>query len=160
MSLGRIGRVLGGGTNFMKILITGGAGFIGSHVVDKLIEQGDEVLIIDDLSTGSEDNINQSAKFIKIDIADDKISEIMKEFQPEVVIHLAAQKNVRVSLEDPVFDARVNILGSLNLIDLSHKLGIKKFIFASSGVAIYDENQEMPLTENSLENPMSPYGPG
>jgi len=143
----------------MKILITGGAGFIGSWVADKFIEAGHEILIVDDLSTGVESNINPKAGFIKCDIRDrDGIAKVFSEFKPEIVDHHAAQINVRTSVEDPVLDAQINILGSLNLLELSRTNGVKKFIFASTGGAIYGEPAVLPAPESTEPMPISPYG--
>lgn len=142
----------------MNILVTGGAGFIGSHIADKLIELGHNVSIIDNLSSGKEENINPKANFYKIDINDDKIIEIFKENKFDAVYHEAAQMNVRFSVEDPKFDANANIIGSINLLEAARKTGVKKFIFASSGGAIYGEQEEFPAKENHPQNPCSPYG--
>ena len=147
----------------MKILVTGGAGFIGSHLVDALIERGHRVVVIDNLSTGKKENINKKAKFYKIDICSPKIREIFKKEKPEIVFHFAAQINVRKSVEDPLFDAKVNILGSLNVIQNFVQLPtsnfqLPKFIFASTGGAIYGETKEIPTPENYFANPISPYG--
>ncbi|MEO0095078.1 MAG: NAD-dependent epimerase/dehydratase family protein [candidate division WOR-3 bacterium] len=142
----------------MNILVTGGAGFIGSHIVDAYISEGHNVVIIDDLSTGDIKNVNPHAIFIKHDIINSGIEEIFKEFAFDIVNHHAAQINVRRSLEDPLFDARINILGSLNLLNLSAKYRIKKFIFASSGGAIYGEPDKFPITEEFKPEPLSPYG--
>lgn len=100
----------------MKILVTGGAGFIGSHLVDRLIKEGYKVVIIDNLSTGKKENLNPRAKFYQLDICSPKISEVFKKEKPKAVFHLAAQIDLRKSVNDPVFDANINILGSLNLI--------------------------------------------
>ncbi len=142
----------------MNILVTGGAGFIGSHIVDAYINEGHSVVIIDDLSTGDIKNINPGAEFIKQDISKSEIETIFKEFRFEIVNHHAAQINVRRSLEDPLFDAQVNIIGSLNLLNLSAKYRIKKFIFSSSGGAIYGEPKTYPITEDFQPEPLSPYG--
>jgi UDP-glucose 4-epimerase len=154
----------------MKILVTGGAGFIGSHLADALIERGHRVVVIDNLSTGKKENINKKAKFYKIDICSPRIVEIFKKEKPEIVFHLAAQINVRKSAEDPLFDAKVNILGSLNVIQKfvqlrtsyfkprTSNLKLPTFIFASTGGAIYGEAREIPTPENYPENPISPYG--
>jgi len=146
-----------------KILVTGGAGFIGSHLVDALIEKGHKVVVVDNLSTGKKENINKKAKFYKIDICSPKIGEIFKKEKPEICFHFAAQINVRKSVEDPIFDAKVNILGSLNVIQNfinSQKSKIKnlKFIFASTGGAIYGDATKIPTPENYPANPISPYG--
>ena len=143
----------------MKILITGGAGFIGSWVSDKFIESGHEVVVIDDLSSGSESNINKKAEFIKCDIRDKEfLSKVFGDFKPDVVDHHAAQINVRTSVEDPVYDAEINIIGSLNLLELSRDHDVKKFIFASTGGAIYGEPEKLPATEQTKPMPISPYG--
>ncbi len=143
----------------MKILITGGAGFIGSQAADVLIAKGNEVIILDNLSTGFEYNINPDAKFIKADITDFKnIERIFEEEKPEIVYHFAAQIDVRKSVSDPMFDAETNIMGTLNLIKLSAAFKIKKFIFSSTGGAIYGDTDLRPTPENHPEWPLSPYG--
>ena len=143
----------------MKVLLTGGAGFIGSWVGEALIADGNEILIVDDLSTGNIQNIPKDAKFVKADIRDRaRLEKIFEDFKPEVVSHHAAQMNVRNSLEDPIFDAQVNILGTINLLELSIQHEIKKFMFASTGGAIYGEPEVIPCTEDTLPAPISPYG--
>ncbi|MGB0757144.1 MAG: NAD-dependent epimerase/dehydratase family protein [Patescibacteria group bacterium] len=141
----------------MKILVTGGAGFIGSHLVDALIVAGHDVLILDDLSTGSKKYINPKASFEQIEIQDKKVESLFGQFKPDIVYHLAAQKNVRVSLENPLFDAEVNILGGLNILESAKRVGAKKIIFVSSGGAIYDQAQGA-ADEEAPEMPLSPYG--
>src|SRR3989344_4862123 len=113
----------------MKCLVTGGLGFIGSWVVDSLIEKNHEVIIIDNLSTGNKENLNKKAKLYQLDIRDKKLSEILEKEKPDYVFHLAAQINVRNSLENPKNDADINILGTLNLLDSCLKYKIKKIIF-------------------------------
>ena len=143
----------------MKILITGGVGFIGSHVADLLITNGYEVVIVDNLSSGQKENLNPQAKFYEGDICDFAFLE--KVFTTEklnIVNHHAAQINVRTSLENPQFDAEVNIKGSLNLLELSKKYAVKKFIFASTGGAIYGDTEERPTPETHWPLPVSPYG--
>jgi UDP-glucose 4-epimerase len=140
----------------MKILVTGGAGFIGSHLVDTLVQDGHEVLIVDDLSTGKKEYVNKQAKLEVLDISDEKLLKIIDEFSPEVVYHLAAQKNVRVSIEDPVLDAKTNILGALNLLNSAIKNKVKKFIFVSTG-GIYGNTNILPTDESGPEQAMSPY---
>ena len=143
----------------MKILITGGAGFIGSHIADRLIAKGAAVTVIDNLSTGFESNINASAKFIKADITDFKnIEKIFIDERPDIIYHLAAQIDVRKSVSDPMFDAQTNIMGTLNLINLSAAHKIKKFIFSSTGGAIYGDTDIRPTPESHPEWPLSPYG--
>ncbi len=143
----------------MKILITGGAGFIGSHTVDLLVEKGHKVIIIDNLSTGFKENINPKTIFYNEDLDNhEKIGMIFKKEKPEVVYHLAAQINVRESVANPIKDAQENILNTLNILELSVKNNTKHFIFASSGGVIYGDTKITPTTEKHLENPVSPYG--
>lgn len=143
----------------MKILVTGGAGFIGSWVADSYIEGGHEVLIFDDLSSGRLENINPKAEFVKGDVRDRAlIDSVMDRFQPDVVNHHAAQIDVRKSVEDPAFDAEVNIIGSINLLESSVKHGVKKFVFASTGGAIYGEPEDIPADESTPPMPISAYG--
>lgn len=141
-----------------KIVVTGGAGFIGSHVVERYIEDGHEVIIIDNLSTGKKENLNPRARFYNIDIRDKGILKIFEEERPEVVNHHAAQMDVRISTENPIFDAEVNILGTINLLENSVRFGVKRFIFASSGGAIYGEQKDFPAGEDHPNFPLSPYG--
>ncbi|MBA2862120.1 NAD-dependent epimerase/dehydratase family protein [Methanococcus maripaludis] len=138
----------------MKILVTGGAGFIGSHIVDLLIENGHDVSVLDNLSTGNEKNLNSSAKFIKGDILDKNLD--LTGF--ECVIHEAAQINVRTSVENPVFDANINVLGTINILEKIKEYGVKKIIFSSSGGAVYGEPEYLPVDEKHAVNPLSPYG--
>jgi len=147
----------------MKVLVTGGAGFIGSHIVDLYIKEGYEVVVVDDLSTGNAKYINKKAKFYKLDINelnvnDYKLKEVFKEERPDIVNHHAAQISVIDSIKDPVFDAKVNILGTLNLLENCVKYNVKKFIFASSGGTVYKETDKLPVDENQPLKPLSPYG--
>src|SRR5436309_1894989 len=144
----------------MRILVTGGAGFIGSHVADGFRAQGHEVAVVDDLSTGNTANLDPSIKLYKHDIRDDALEQVFKDFKPEVVDHHAAQSNVPASLTDPVFDASVNVLGGLNLLKLSAAHGVKKFIYISSGGAMYGEPDphDLPVKETAPVRPLSPYG--
>ncbi len=142
----------------MKILITGGAGFIGSHVADKLIEKNHSVVIVDNLSTGKKENINPRAKFYKIDIGDKKISGIFKKEKPEIVFHFAAQINLRESVKNPLEDAKINILGGLNILENCKNFNVKKIIFSSTGGAIYGEADIIPTSETYPAEPLSPYG--
>ena len=141
----------------MRILVTGGAGFIGSHIVDAYINEGHEVSVIDNLSTGGKNNLNPDARFYQVDIRDN-ISSIIRDINPEIINHHAAQIDVRASVEDPATDAAVNIIGTLNIIGAGLKAGIKKFIFASSGGAIYGEQDYFPADEAHPTRPLSPYG--
>ena len=144
----------------MKILVTGGAGFIGSNIVDTYIELGHDVLIIDNLSSGKKENINPKAKFFKADIRNaHAIKTIFAKEKPDILNHHAAQINLRKSIADPIFDADVNIIGLLNLLEAGIKINLKKVIFASSGGAIYGEAKILPTPENyEPKQPLSPYG--
>ncbi|MCK4744941.1 NAD-dependent epimerase/dehydratase family protein [Candidatus Parcubacteria bacterium] len=142
-----------------KILVTGGAGFIGSNLVDKLIEKNYEVAIVDNLSTGKKENINSKAEFYNVDILDnEKLERVFIKEKPEFISHHAAQIDVRKSVSDPVFDANINILGTLNLLELAKKYNVKKTVFASSGGAIYGEANIVPTPEEYPAEPISPYG--
>ena len=142
----------------MKILVTGGAGFIGSQVADAFIADGHDVYIIDNLSTGNEKNINHKAHFLKYDINSLDILKIFEKEKFDAVNHHAAQIDVRKSVNDPIFDASINILGTINLLQSCIKTGVKKFIFASTGGAIYGEQEYFPADENHPTKPVSPYG--
>ncbi|MCP3676485.1 MAG: NAD-dependent epimerase/dehydratase family protein [Deltaproteobacteria bacterium] len=142
----------------MKIVVTGGAGFIASHVVDSYIAAGHQVVIIDNLSTGREENINPAAAFYRMDIRDEGVGDIFTKEKVEVVNHHAAQMDVRKSVEDPRFDADVNIGGTINLLEQCKQHGVKRFVFASTGGAIYGEQDIFPADEGHPERPLSPYG--
>ncbi|WP_455378091.1 NAD-dependent epimerase/dehydratase family protein [Petrachloros mirabilis] len=142
----------------MKLLVTGGAGFIGSHIVDRLVQEGHEVVVVDNLATGKRRNINRSARFYKVDIRSWRLERIFRNERPNVVMHLAAQMDVRKSVEDPMFDAEVNILGTLNVCRQAVKHGVRKVVFSSSGGAIYGEQTAFPASESHVTNPLSPYG--
>ncbi|HOZ53127.1 MAG TPA: NAD-dependent epimerase/dehydratase family protein [bacterium] len=142
-----------------KILVTGGAGFIGSNLVDKLISLNHQVVVIDNLFSGKRDYLNSLAIFYQVDINDkEKVSEIFIQEKFDYVYHLAAQIDVRKSVEDMAFDNQVNILGALNILDNCYKNKVKKIIFASSGGAAYGFPEEVPTPENYPTNPVSPYG--
>ena len=142
----------------MKILITGGAGFIGSHVADILTADKNDLIVVDNLSTGKKENIPSSAEFYEKNITEPSIAEIFKKEKPEVVIHHAAQVSVPASVKDPFKDMEINIKGTLQLLEASVKHGVKKFIFASTGGAIYGEHDYFPADENHPLQPLSPYG--
>ena len=142
----------------MKVLVTGGAGFIASHVVDGMIEAGHQVVIVDDLSTGYRRNLNPNAVFYELDIRDPRLSEVFEQERPQIVSHHAAQMNVRRSMKDPRFDAEVNVLGSLNLLECARDFGVQKLVFASTGGAIYGEPEYLPCDEDHPIWPRSPYG--
>jgi UDP-glucose 4-epimerase len=142
----------------MNILVTGGAGFIGSHIVDSYIENGHKVTVIDNLSTGKEENLNPKADFIQMDINDERVDDIFKKNKFDILNHQAAQIDVRISVDDPVFDAKTNIIGSINLYEACRKYKVKKIIYASSGGAIYGEQDYFPADEEHPLRPCSPYG--
>lgn len=141
-----------------KILVTGGAGFIGSHVVDLFIAQGYDVVIVDDLSTGRVSNLNPLAKFYEMDIRSPKIRELFETERPDYVSHHAAQMDVRRSVAQPLFDADVNILGSINLIEAARAVNLKRFIYISTGGAVYGEPERVPVEETDPINPICQYG--
>lgn len=142
----------------MKILVTGGAGFIGSNIVDAYLTAGHEVFVVDDLSSGSVENLSAKANFFQMDIRDPKIEKIFEEHRFDVVNHLAAQMDVRKSVADPVFDATVNVVGTLNVMENCLKYGVGKVIFSSTGGAIYGEQDYFPADEEHPTRPLSPYG--
>lgn len=142
----------------MKVLVTGGAGFIASHVVDSLVERGHEVVVVDNLSTGFKENVNPGARFYQLSIGDRELAKVFKQERPQVVSHHAAQMDLRRSVAEPAFDAQENILGSLNVILNSVRFGVKKLIYASSGGAVYGQAQYLPLDEDHPINPISQYG--
>ena len=142
----------------MKVLITGGAGFIGSNVADGLLEKNYKVVIVDDLSNGKKENIPKEAVFYKCDIRDKKLYGILKAEKPDIVIHNAAQLSVRVSVENPLMDADINIMGGLNVVNACHTCNINKIIFASSGGTVYGEQKYFPADEKHPTYPISPYG--
>ena len=147
----------------MKGLVTGGAGFIGSNLVDLLVDNGWEVLVVDDLSGGSMDNLAGARRRGKVgvhitDIRAPEFEEITSRFSPEVVFHLAAQVKVSASVEDPVTDASINVVGLLNVLESARRAGTRKVLFASSGGAVYGPNAKLPVTERAARLPSSPYG--
>jgi UDP-glucose 4-epimerase len=143
----------------VRILVTGGAGFIGSNVADRFIALGHEVAILDDLSTGFREFVNPKARFVRADITDvEAVNRFFAEWRPEVVSHHAAQIDVRKSVEDPVRDARINILGGIGLLQACLKHGTRKVLYASTGGALYGEGRKLPATEDHPVNPEAPYG--
>jgi UDP-glucose 4-epimerase len=142
----------------MKVLVTGGAGFIGSHVVDAYVAAGHEVVIVDDLSTGKRENLNPRAKFHQLDIQDPRVVELIRAERPAVLNLHAAQMDVRRSVADPVFDARVNLIGLLQCLEGARKANVRRVIFVSSGGAAYGEQEAFPAPETHPTNPVSPYG--
>jgi UDP-glucose 4-epimerase len=143
----------------VRILVTGGAGFIGSNVVDRFVELGHDVAVFDNLSSGVREFVNPRARFFHADLTDEKaVDACVADFRPELVNHHAAQIDVRKSVEDPVLDARTNILGALQLLMSCTRHGVRKFVYASTGGALYGEGRTLPATEDHPINPESPYG--
>lgn len=142
----------------MKILVTGGAGFIGSHVCDALLEDGHELHVVDNLSGGYKAQVPEGAVLHTLDIRDAKIKDLWSEHRFEVMYHLAAQMDVRKSVSDPRFDADVNVGGFLNLMEAGRENGLRKVVFSSTGGAIYGEPEFVPQTEEHVLQPLSPYG--
>ncbi|HUK42517.1 MAG TPA: NAD-dependent epimerase/dehydratase family protein [Candidatus Acidoferrales bacterium] len=142
----------------MKILVTGGAGFIASHIVDAYIDRGHEVHVIDDFSTGNKRNVNPKATVHTLDIADRKTAALIGKIKPDALNHHAAQMDLRRSVEDPMLDARINIMGFVNLLEASKNAGVKRVLFASSGGAVYGDKEPIPADEEHPTEPMSPYG--
>ncbi len=143
----------------MRVLVTGGAGFIGSHTVDRLIGEGHDVSVVDSLVTGFREQVHPRASFHEVDITDEQaLAGVFAAERPEAVIHLAAQMDVRVSTREPAYDARVNILGSLNVIESALAHGTRKIVYASSGGAIYGEPEDLPVREDHPIQPLSQYG--
>ncbi len=144
-------------TENKKIIITGGAGFIGSHIVDELIKLNYVVCVIDNLSTGKIGYLNEKARFYKKDIRDN-LDDIFLMEKPDLVIHCAAQVMLRRSLEDPLEDAKINIIGTINLLETCRKFNVKKIIYCSTGGARVGEPEYLPVDEKHSINPISPYG--
>ncbi len=142
----------------MKILVTGGAGFIGSHVVDAYLAAGHDVVVVDDLSSGQRVHVHPRARFYQLDIRDPRLDEVFAHEQPEVVSHQAARADVRESMQEPLLYADVNVLGSLNLLECCRRYGVRKVIYASTGGAVYGEPQTLPVPEDHPINPLDPYG--
>lgn len=142
----------------MKILVTGGAGFIGSHVVDAFLQAGHQVVVVDDLSTGRRSNLNPAATFYLLDIRSPELRDVFERERPEVVDHHAAQMDVRRSVADPLFDADVNVRGSLNLLECARQTGVRKVIYISTGGAVYGEPVYLPCDEEHPVVPLCPYG--
>jgi UDP-glucose 4-epimerase len=142
----------------MKIVVTGGAGFIGSHIVDAYIRDGHEVIVIDNFSAGDKRNLNKQATLHSMDILDSTLPKLLSKISPDVLCHHAAQMDLRRSVTDPLFDARVNILGLIQILEACKECGVKKVIYASSGGAVYGEQMTFPASEDHPTHPESPYG--
>jgi UDP-glucose 4-epimerase len=142
----------------MKILVTGGAGFIGSHVADTLLNAGHTIVIVDDLSSGNRKNLSTKADFHTMDVRDPNIATLFEKNRFDAVVHLAAQIDVRKSVQDPFVDASVNILGTLRLLECCRTYGVRKFVFSSSGGVMYGECPKKPASESLPAQPIAPYG--
>jgi UDP-glucose 4-epimerase len=142
----------------MNILVTGGAGFIGSHIVDAYVAEGHRVVVVDDLSSGRKENLNPAAKFYHLDIRSDDLGKVFQRERIDVVNHHAAQMDVRRSVADPKFDASVNVIGGLNVFEHARMRGVQKIVFSSTGGAIYGEQDYFPADEEHPLRPLSPYG--
>jgi UDP-glucose 4-epimerase len=147
----------------MRALVTGGAGFIGSHLVDELLDRGDEVAVVDDMSTGKRENLTgalaRGAELHEIDIRDAaRLREVVGGWRPDIVFHLAAQMDVRKSIEDPAWDAGINVVGTINVLEASRLAGVHRVVNTSTGGAIYGETDVMPTPESVPPRPMSAYG--
>ncbi|WNG26559.1 NAD-dependent epimerase/dehydratase family protein [Cystobacter fuscus] len=142
----------------MKVLVTGGAGFIGSHVCDAFVRAGHEVIALDNLSSGKKENLEPRVRLEVADIRSPEAAQLVRSERPQIVCHLAAQMDVRRSVEDPRFDADANIIGFLNLLEASRVSGVQKVVFSSTGGAIYGEQDVFPAPESHATRPISPYG--
>jgi UDP-glucose 4-epimerase len=142
----------------VKILVTGGAGFIGSHVAERYLLAGWKVAAIDNLSSGRRDNVPEGAAFYELDVRDIEFAEVVAAERPDVISHHAAQMDVRISTTEPAFDADVNIVGSIKVVEAALAVGVKKFIFASTGGAVYGEPDTIPVSEETPARPISQYG--
>ena len=142
----------------MRVLVTGGAGFIGSHVADAYRAAGHEVAVVDDLSSGFRTNIHPGHRFWHLDVRSAEIHSAIQEFQPEIVSHHAAQMSVSASVRDPRHDADINILGTLNLLEAAVRHGVRRVLFASTGGAMYGDQETLPTAETVFPEPVSPYG--
>lgn len=142
----------------MKIIVTGGAGFIGSHLVDRYIELGHEVVVMDNFSTGFSKNIHPKARVVEMDLSDTALEELVVSEKPDLINHHAAQINVRTSVDQPLFDLDINQRNTVRLLEAAKKAQVKKFIFASSGGTVYGETEHQPIPEPYSGTPLSPYG--
>jgi len=140
----------------MKIVVTGGAGFIGSHVVELYVSRGHEVLIVDSLVTGKRENLHPKARFFELDIRDAKVADLIRSEKPDVINHHAAQMDVRKSVADPIFDAQVNILGTIELLKAARDAEVKKVLFVSSGGAVYGEQETRSARASSTPTSSRP----
>lgn len=141
-----------------RVLVTGGAGFIGSHVADAYLARGDEVWVVDNLERGRRENVPSDATFVEMDVGDPALRDLMREVRFDLVNHHAAQVDVRVSVTDPALDARTNLLGLLNVAEGAMEVGSRRVVFVSSGGVVYGEPDQIPTPESAPKGPLSPYG--
>lgn len=141
-----------------RVLVTGGAGFVGSHIVDQLLADGQRVLVVDNLSTGRATNVPDECAFALVDIADSTLWTVVQQFRPQAVVHAAAQASVPVSVGQPQADARANVMGTLNLIQASLAAGVEQLVYANTGGALYGRPRRLPIDESHPVEPISPYG--
>ena len=142
----------------MRVMVTGGAGFVGSHVVDRLLARGDDVLVVDDLSTGSASNLPPGVELEEMDIASPRLLDVASAWCPEAVSHAAAQPSVPVSMSDPLLDAHTNVMGGLNVLKAAVKAGCSQVVYINTGGALYGEPDYLPCDEDHPQRPLSPYG--
>lgn len=142
----------------MDVLVTGGAGFIGSHVVDALVARGHQVTVIDNLSTGKRANLSTEVSLVEVDLRSDDLDAVFQRVRPQAVFHLAAQASVPNSVADPATDAEINILGTINLLERCRDAGVRRVVYSSTGGALYGEPEQTPCTEEHPIRPLSPYG--
>ncbi|NNF28276.1 MAG: NAD-dependent epimerase/dehydratase family protein, partial [Gemmatimonadetes bacterium] len=141
-----------------KVLVTGGAGFIASHVAEAYLARGDRVFIVDDLSSGRMENVPEAAEFVEMDVADPALGDLIRQEKFDLINHHAAQIDVRVSVADPAKDARINVMGLINLVEAAREAGTRRVVFVSSGGVVYGEPEEVPTPEGAPKLPLSPYG--
>ena len=142
----------------MRVMVTGGAGFVGSHMVDRLVARGDDVLVVDDLSTGSASNLPPGVELEEMDIASPRLLDVASAWRPEAVCHAAAQPSVPVSMSDPLLDAHTNVMGGLNVLKAAVKAGCSQVVYINTGGALYGEPDYLPCDEDHPQRPLSPYG--
>ena len=142
----------------MRVMVTGGAGFVGSHMVDRLVARGDDVLVVDDLSTGSASNLPPGVELEEMDIASPRLLDVASAWRPEAVCHAAAQPSVPVSMSDPLLDAHTNVMGGLNVLRAAMEAGAAQVVYVNTGGALYGEPDYLPCDEDHPQRPLSPYG--